>query len=100
MYLTAKRNVQSAQGGYTAGQVDFLRLIQAQRELIELSEQAIQAQAELHARLAMLERVVGGVYPDLKRSQLGFPHRRLRATRRLNRIIRGPAANMADRTNK
>ena len=59
----ARRNVQSAQAGYVAGQVDFLRLIQAQRELIDLSEQSIQTQAELHTRLAMLERTVGGSLP-------------------------------------
>jgi len=69
----AKRNVQSAQAGYTAGQVDFLRLIQAQRELIELSEQAIQAQAELHSRLAMLERVVGGTLPRFQAEQIRAP---------------------------
>lgn len=59
----ARSNVQSALANYTAGRVDFLRLIQAQRELIELAEQSIQAQAELHTRSAMLERVVGGQLP-------------------------------------
>jgi outer membrane protein TolC len=55
----ARANVESANSGYVAGAVDFLRLIEAQRELIELQEKHQEAIAEHHRRRAELERVVG-----------------------------------------
>ncbi len=59
----ARRNVESAAAGYTAGNVDFLRLIQAEREAIELEEKYQDAVAEYHRRRAELERAVGGELP-------------------------------------
>lgn len=56
----AEANVQSARAGYETGQVDFLRLIEARRQLNDLQEQMHEAVAEYHARLAELERTVGG----------------------------------------
>lgn len=53
-------NQAAALAGYTAGTVDFLRLIEAQRETIELREKYQTAIAELHRRRAELERAVGG----------------------------------------
>jgi cobalt-zinc-cadmium efflux system outer membrane protein len=56
----SSENVSAAVAGYTAGTVDFLRLIQAQREKIELQEKHQTAVTELHRRRAELERAVGG----------------------------------------
>lgn len=64
---TANQNLTAARNGYTAGTVDFLRLIEAQRETIELQEKHQMAIAELHRRWAELEHAVGGpisVSPD------------------------------------
>lgn len=56
---TANENLSAAQAGYTAGTVDFLRLIEAQRETIELREKHQMAIVDLHRRRAELERAVG-----------------------------------------
>ena len=55
-----QENVVAARAGYTAGTVDFLRLIEAQRETIALREKHQMAIADLHRRWAELERAVGG----------------------------------------
>lgn len=52
-------NVAAAASGYTASTVDFLRLVQAQREFIELNLKHQQAIAEFHRNRAELDRVVG-----------------------------------------
>lgn len=58
--LPASRdNVAAATSGYVAGTVDFLRLVQAQRELIELNEKYQQAIVEYNRSRAELDRVVG-----------------------------------------
>jgi outer membrane protein TolC len=49
-------NVQSARAGYTAGKVDFLRLIESQRQFIALREQQVETLSDYHRRLAELER--------------------------------------------
>jgi outer membrane protein TolC len=59
----AQGNVASANAGYVAGNVDFLRLIEAQRELLELREKHQEAIADFHRRQAELERVVGAPIP-------------------------------------
>jgi outer membrane protein, heavy metal efflux system len=59
----ARRNVESASIGYTAGTIDFLRLIDAERELIELQEKQQNAIADYHRRAAELERVIGTGLP-------------------------------------
>jgi outer membrane protein TolC len=59
----AEQNSQSARANYVAGKIDFLRLIEAQRQSIREQEQAFQAIAEYHRRLAELERAVGGALP-------------------------------------
>ena len=57
----ARLSVESAQAGYEAGaKVDFLRLIEAQRRLIDYREKQYEAGAEYHRREAELERVLGG----------------------------------------
>lgn len=55
----AQSNVEAAGSGYTAGTVDFLRLVQAQRELIELNEKYQQAVVDYNRNRAELDRVVG-----------------------------------------
>ena len=56
----ASQNLLAARNGFTAGMVDFLRLIEAQRKTIRLQEKHQMAIAELHRRWAELERSVGG----------------------------------------
>jgi outer membrane protein TolC len=51
-------NVAAAASGYTAGTVDFLRLVQAQRESLELNEKYQHAIVEFHRNRAALDRVV------------------------------------------
>lgn len=53
----AEQNVESALAGYVAGRVDFLRLIEAQRQHIELREQQVETEADVYRRLAELQRV-------------------------------------------
>ncbi len=55
----SRRNVESAQVNYTSGKLDFLRLIDAQRQLNLQQEMYYQAIAEYHRRLAELNRAVG-----------------------------------------
>lgn len=52
----AKQNVESARAGYVAGTVDFLRLIEAQRQLITLREQQVESNSDYHRRLTELKR--------------------------------------------
>ena len=60
----AEANVSNAKSGYSAGTLDFLRVIDAQRQLIELREQQQMAIVELHRRQAELERAIGGDLSD------------------------------------
>jgi outer membrane protein TolC len=55
----SQRNVESAQVNYTSGKLDFLRLLDAERQLYSQREMYYQAIAEYHRRLAELERAVG-----------------------------------------
>jgi len=59
----AVQNVESARAGYVAAKVDFLRLVEAQRQRIAIQEQGYQAEADCHSRLAELNRAVGGSIP-------------------------------------
>jgi outer membrane protein, heavy metal efflux system len=56
----SRQNVESAQANYEAGKLDFLRLIEAQRQLIGYREKQFEAEVEYHRRLAELESVVAG----------------------------------------
>lgn len=67
----ARANVESANSGYVAGAVDFLRLIEAQRELIELQEKHQEAIAEYHRRRAELERVIGAPIVEIGPTSAG-----------------------------
>ena len=59
-----QRSVESAQSTYTSGKLDFLRLIDAERQVYTQREMYYQAIAEYHRRLAELERAVGGSLPE------------------------------------
>lgn len=54
-----QRSLDSAQVNYTSGKLDFLRLLDAERQLNTQREMYYQAIAEHHRRLAELERAVG-----------------------------------------
>lgn len=56
----AQASVESADAGYVAGNVDFLRLIEAQRQLIALRQEEAANLAEYHRRWSVLEQVVAG----------------------------------------
>ena len=56
----ANQYVQSSRANYTAGKIDFLRLVDAQRQLYGQWEKYYQAQTDYHRRLAALQRAVGG----------------------------------------
>jgi outer membrane protein TolC len=60
----AQQNVDAARSGYTAANVDFLRLIEAQRQHFMIQERNYEAEADYHRRLAELERLVGGPLID------------------------------------
>jgi cobalt-zinc-cadmium efflux system outer membrane protein len=55
----SESNVSAATSGYEAGTIDFLRLVQAQRELIDLNEKYQMAIVEYYRNRAELDRVVG-----------------------------------------
>jgi outer membrane protein TolC len=62
----AQRNLESAQANYTADKIDFLRLVDAERQLNIQREMYYQSMADYHRRLAELDRAVGGnVHPML-----------------------------------
>lgn len=56
------QNLQSAQANYVAGKTDFLRLIDAQRQVNAQRERYYQAIADYNRRLAELERAAGGPF--------------------------------------
>ncbi|MGE5195579.1 MAG: TolC family protein [Deltaproteobacteria bacterium] len=55
----SQANVEAASAGYEAGNLDFLRLVEAERQFIELQEKHQEAVAEYHRNRAELDRVVG-----------------------------------------
>jgi outer membrane protein, heavy metal efflux system len=59
------RSVESAQANYTSGKLDFLRLLDAERQVYAQRDMYYQAIAEYHRRLAELERAVGGSLSDM-----------------------------------
>jgi outer membrane protein TolC len=59
----ARQNVDSARADYMSGRIDFLTLIQAERQLIVLLQDQEDLAASYHTLLAEMERVVGGPIP-------------------------------------
>jgi len=60
----AQRSLDSAVTNYTSGKLDFLRLLDAERQLYTQRDMYYQSMAEYHRRLAELERAVGGSLPE------------------------------------
>jgi outer membrane protein TolC len=60
----SRQNVESAQANYAAGKLDFLRLIEAQRQLIGYREKQYEATADYQRRVAELERILAGPIPQ------------------------------------
>ena len=60
----AEKSVQSALASYQTGKVDFLRLVEAQRQLIRLRQRQVETLADYHSRVADLERAFGGPLPN------------------------------------
>ena len=56
----AEQNLASARSNYTANKIDFLRLIEAERQLVTLREKNEAAVADYHRRAAELECAAGG----------------------------------------
>jgi cobalt-zinc-cadmium efflux system outer membrane protein len=56
---TARHSIDAARASYVAGKLDLLRLIESQRQLLDLQDRYYEEIAEYHSRLAELERVVG-----------------------------------------
>jgi outer membrane protein TolC len=56
---TARHSIDAARASYLTGRLDFLRLIESQRQLLTLQDRYYETVAEYHARLAELERLVG-----------------------------------------
>jgi outer membrane protein TolC len=59
----ARQNVKAAQPAYMTGKVPFLSLVEAQRNLIGLSDRHYEAVADYYRRRAALERAIGGPLP-------------------------------------
>jgi cobalt-zinc-cadmium efflux system outer membrane protein len=62
---TAEKSIESARASYMAGRLDFLRLIESQRQLLTLQDEYYSTLAEYHQRLAALDRVIGSPPPLL-----------------------------------
>jgi outer membrane protein TolC len=55
----AHHSIEAARASYLAGRLDFLRLIESQRQLLDLKDRYYAAIAMYQQRLAVLERTVG-----------------------------------------
>jgi outer membrane protein, heavy metal efflux system len=66
---TAEQSIESARASYMAGRLDFLRLIESQRQLLTLQDDYYAGLAEYHQRLAALERVTGALPPQIENRQ-------------------------------
>ena len=63
-----QRSLDAALASYTSGTLDFLRLLDAERQLNDQRQMYFEAIAEYHRRVAELERVVGtpAAYSELR----------------------------------
>lgn len=59
----AEASYKTAINTYVTGTLDFLRVVEAQRQLLMIREQAIQAEVEYHSRIAELQRMIAGPIP-------------------------------------
>jgi outer membrane protein TolC len=56
---TARHSVDAARASYLAGRMDFLRLVESQRQLLDLQNDYYEAVANYYRRLAALDRAMG-----------------------------------------
>ena len=56
----AEQNVSVARSAYVTARLGFLRLIEAQRQVIQFRERRLEAEVSVRMRLAELERLAGG----------------------------------------
>lgn len=68
----ARLNIEDARSAYISGQIPFVSLIRAERDLVDLFDRYYQAVANYHSQLATLERVVGARLATL-RGKAGQP---------------------------
>jgi outer membrane protein TolC len=66
---TAEQSIDSARASYMAGRLDFLRLIESQRQYLTLQDEYYAALAQYHQRRAALDRVIGSPLPVLNERQ-------------------------------
>jgi outer membrane protein TolC len=55
----SQQSVEAGRAGYTAGSLDFLRLVESQRQSLSLQEEYYASLAEYHQRVAELDRIIG-----------------------------------------
>jgi outer membrane protein TolC len=55
----AELTYQSALAGYETGKVDFIMLIEAQKQILKARQQQLQAQTDMQLRLADIEKLLG-----------------------------------------
>jgi outer membrane protein TolC len=70
----AEQNIESARANYTANKIDFMRLIEAERQLITLREKREETLANYRRQLASLERASGGPLPAPPAEPIPSPH--------------------------
>jgi outer membrane protein, heavy metal efflux system len=56
---TARHSIDAARASYLAGRLDFLRLVESQRQLLSLQDRYYEAVTDYQQRVAELERLVG-----------------------------------------
>jgi outer membrane protein TolC len=56
---TARHSVDAARASYLAGRLDFLRLIESQRQLLDVQDAYYEAIAAYRSRVTQLRRLLG-----------------------------------------
>jgi outer membrane protein TolC len=56
---TARHSIDAARASYLAGRLDFLRLVQSQRQLLDLQDRYYEAIAAYRSRVTQLRRLIG-----------------------------------------
>jgi len=66
---SARLSVEGGAAAYETGKLDFLRLVEAQRKLIDLETERVAVIGEYQVRWAELERAVGGPIPEVSTAE-------------------------------
>jgi outer membrane protein TolC len=56
---SVRHSIEAARASYSAGRLDFLRLVESQRRLLETQDKFYETMAEYRRRLAELSRIIG-----------------------------------------